>query len=594
MIAFFERQQQMRRQTTRMLLLFAVAVLGTVLAVDALVWLFLHGMQARQVREVGTMINSQTALVIEVTTAVVLGIILVASAIRLRQLSDGGAAIALRLGGREVDFNPTDPAEQRLRNVVEEMAIASTVPVPRVFVLDHEASINAFAAGSSTDDSAIAVSAGALRHLDRDELQGVVAHEFSHILNGDMRLNGRLMALLFGLFAVTVAGRVLFQIGRSHGGRASLPIFLAGAVLMLVGAIGLLAGRLIQAAISRSREHLADASAVQFTRLPVGLAGALKKIAAHPQGARLQNPHGGEVAHMLFGDGVSRTHWLSTHPPLLDRIAALEPGFGPARLQAYVQRFRATAHADTEHADAAVEILATPGDASASLAPLAATPTPAISRLPIEWQSSVRDTDSALQVVQTLLASDSTRGGNALFDLPVNQQVNLALLALSRLWPLGAAQRDRLQSALQCSSANTIQGLCIRLLLARHLHAMQSPLQTKRRHLPECAQEIGELLSTLALAGHGHGDTARVAYLRAIQVALPQSAVPMRGGPARFDTLQSALWKLDQLDVSSKRLLTDAMQMAVLHDGICNIEEYALLRSFCTCLHCPMPALPEA
>jgi len=357
-------------------------------------------------------------------------VILIASAVRLRHLNDGGGAIAARMGGREIDFSPSKPDEQRLRNVVEEMAIASTVPVPRIFVLDDEASINAFAAGSDTDDCAIAVSAGALQHLDRDELQGVVAHEFSHILNGDMRLNVRLMALLFGLFAVTVAGRVLFHIGRaSRSSRASLPIFLAGAALLLVGSIGLLAGRVIQAAISRSRERLADASAVQFTRQQRGLADALKKIAAHPRGARLQNPHAGEVAHMLFGDGISRTHWLSTHPPLLERIQALEPGFGPARLQAFVQRWQA--QAGTTPASSAAPHTDRGSVESATVMPLAATastrPSAPSSRLSLEWQTALRDADSALSVVTALL--DDARGDEwvGLRELPINQQVNLAL-----------------------------------------------------------------------------------------------------------------------------------------------------------------------
>ncbi len=595
MIAFFERQQQMQRQTRRMLLLFAAAVLGTVLAVDGLVWLVMRWLQGTQVREVGATINAQTPVAVGVTSVVVLAVILIASAVRLRHLNDGGGAIAARMGGREIDFNPNRPEEQRLRNVVEEMAIASTVPVPRIFVLDDEASINAFAAGSTTDDCAIAVSAGALEHLDRDELQGVVAHEFSHILNGDMRLNVRLMALLFGLFAVTVAGRVLFHIGRaSRSGRASLPIFMAGAALLLVGSISLLAGRVIQAAISRSRERLADASAVQFTRQPRGLADALKKIAAHPQGTRLQNPHAGEVAHMLFGDGISRTRWLSTHPPLLERIQALEPGFGPARLQAFVQRWQAQAdtaptssappRADRESVESATPMALVATASTRSSAPS--------SRLPLEWQTTIRDADSALSVVTALL--DGARGDEwaALGELPINQQVNLALLALSRLRSTDPRQRQLLQNPLQQTTAPSLCALCIRLLVARHLHT-QAREHVGRCHLPACTQEIADLLTALSLLGHQEVEQARMAYLRAMHHILPQLAIPMRKDVPHFDTLQSALWKLDRLDISGKHLLTDAMRLAVLHDGQVNAEEYALLRSFCACLHCPMPELPE-
>lgn len=596
MIAFFERQQQMQRQTRRMLLLFAAAVLGTVLAVDGLVWLVMRWLHGTQVREVGAMINSQTPVAVGVATVVVLAVILIASAVRLRHLNDGGGAIAARMGGREIDFSPSKPEEQRLRNVVEEMAIASTVPVPRIFVLDDEASINAFAAGSTTDDCAIAVSAGALQHLDRDELQGVVAHEFSHILNGDMRLNVRLMALLFGLFAVTVAGRVLFHIGRaSRSSRASLPIFLAGAALLLVGSIGLLAGRVIQAAISRSRERLADASAVQFTRQQRGLADALKKIAAHPQGARLQNPHAGEVAHMLFGDGISRTHWLSTHPPLLERIQTLEPGFGPARLQAFVQRWQA--QAGTSPASSAAPRTGRESVESATAMPLVARtstpPSASNSRLSLEWQTTIRDADSALSVVTALL--DDARGDEwaALDDLPINQQVNLALLALSRLRSADPTQRQLLQNELQRTTEHSLRGLCIRLLVAQHLHATQAREHLSTCHLQACTGEIADLLATLALLGHEDVERARMAYLRAMHAILPQQAMPMRKDVPHFDTLQSALWKLDRLDITGKHLLTEAMRLAVLHDGQVNTAEHALLRCFCTCLHCPMPALPK-
>ncbi len=593
-IAFFERQQQMQGQTRRMLLLFAAAVLGTVAAVDGLVWAFMRWLHGVRITSVGAGIDSQTPMVMGIATIVVLGVILISSAIRLRHLDDGGAAIAARLGGREIDFDPTNPDEQRLRNVVEEMAIASTVPVPRIFILDAETAINAFAAGSNTDDCAIAVSAGALQHLDRDELQGVVAHEFSHILNGDMRLNLRLMALLFGLFAVTVAGRVLFHLGRaSRSSRASLPIFLGGASLLLVGSIGLFAGRVIQAAISRSRERLADAAAVQFTRQQRGLANALKKIAAYPQGTRLQNPHAGEVAHMLFGDGVSRIHWLSTHPPLLERIQALEPGFGPARLQAFVQRWQTGQAAGQAPPPAQAQDRSALGAGavmSLDSAPSATIPVPS-SRLPLDWQLLVRDADSAMAVLTDLL--DGTPGNAAIAALPVNQQVNLALLALSRLRSMDNTQRDPLRRRLQQPTDGSLRSLCLRLLASQHLQATRAREPLRLRQLHECAREIAGLLNALALLGHDDAEIARLAFLRALHAILPQHALAMQRSAPAFDTLQSALWKLDHLDIAGKRVLTEAMRLAVVHDGHVNVEEHAVLRCFCACLHCPMPELPE-
>jgi Zn-dependent protease with chaperone function len=236
-----------------------------------------------------------------------------------------------------------------LRNVIEEVAIASGVPVPEIYVLQNEPGINAFAAGYTPTDAAVCVTQGCLDKLNRDELQGVIAHEFSHVLNGDMRLNIRLMGLLFGIMAIWVVGRFLmwggyFGLGdNDSGGRrrgGSGQVALAGIALLAIGAVGVFFGRLIQAAVSRSRESLADASAVQFTRQTSGIAGALKKIAVFEEGSVLQSPRKDEVRHMLFGDAEASS-WFATHPPLTERIRALEPGFKPEELDAYVKQWLA-------------------------------------------------------------------------------------------------------------------------------------------------------------------------------------------------------------------------------------------------------------
>ena len=199
------------------------------------------------------------------------------SGFKTLELARGGSTVATMLGGRLVDPTTTDPDERKLLNVVEEMAIAAGIPVPQVYVLPEERGINAFAAGHSTSDAVVGVTAGAMRLLKRDELQGVIGHEFSHILNGDMRLNLRLMGILFGILCLAVIGRVLLYT-RSRSSKDKNPLPLLGLVLIVIGWVGVLFGRLIQAAVSRQREFLADASAVQFTRNPAGLAGALQKI----------------------------------------------------------------------------------------------------------------------------------------------------------------------------------------------------------------------------------------------------------------------------------------------------------------------------
>ncbi|MGH8152188.1 MAG: M48 family metallopeptidase, partial [Rhodanobacteraceae bacterium] len=250
-----------------------------------------------------------------------------------------------------VPADTNNPQWQRLRNVIEEIAIASSVPVPEIYVMQNEPAINAFAAGFTPTDAAVCVTQGCLDKLNRDELQGVLAHEFSHVLNGDMRLNIRLMGLLFGIMAIWVVGRFMmwggfFGVGdddegngrgRGSGGQVAI----AGIALLAVGAIGVFFGRLIQAAVSRERESLADASAVQFTRQTDGIAGALKKIMVFEEGSALQAPRRDEVRHMLFGE-AGMGSMFATHPPLVERIKALEPGFKPEVLDDYVKRWLAS------------------------------------------------------------------------------------------------------------------------------------------------------------------------------------------------------------------------------------------------------------
>ncbi|HRN63008.1 MAG TPA: M48 family metallopeptidase, partial [Luteimonas sp.] len=309
---FFERQAQARRNTTRLVLLFALAVAGIVIAVDLGVML---------------VFGADPAL-LAMSTLTALGVIGIGSLYRMVSLSGGGEPIALQMGGVPVPEDTTDLHLRRLRNVVEEMSIASGVPVPKIYVMEHEAGINAFAAGYSPSDAVIAVTRGALDRLNRDELQGVIAHEYSHILNGDMRLNIRLVGVLFGILMIGLIGRKILQHGGSVRGRDAMPLLIGALIALLVGYVGLFFGRMIKASVSRSREVLADASAVQFTRQTSGLAGALKKIGGVHDGSKLgERADAEEVGHMLFGDGTGLRGLFATHPPLLQRIQALEPSF---------------------------------------------------------------------------------------------------------------------------------------------------------------------------------------------------------------------------------------------------------------------------
>ncbi|MCE3004308.1 MAG: M48 family metallopeptidase, partial [Xanthomonadaceae bacterium] len=329
---FFAQQALARGQSRRLVVLFVVAVACIAASIAVVLMLVLDlGLASAQRAAAGTTLFSRHAAAGGVAAAVTLLVIVIASAFKVARLRGGGAVVARELGGSLVPSDTRDHRLRRLRNVVEEIAIASGVPVPEIYVLEQEPGINAFAAGWSPADAAVAVTAGALEHLDRDELQGVVAHEFSHILNGDMRLNIRLMGLLFGILVIGIAAREVLL--RSRGsGRDGAALLLVALGIMIIGYVGLFFGRLIKAGVSRQREFLADASAVQFTRQNQGIAGALKKIAANAEGSQLAAHDGEEISHMLFGDGVGYSRLFATHPPLVERIRRLDRGFDPREL----------------------------------------------------------------------------------------------------------------------------------------------------------------------------------------------------------------------------------------------------------------------
>lgn len=335
---FFARQDLARRKTRWLIGYFALAVLGLILAVYFLIMLVGGGLRFYAANryhhdpvdlggsaawEGATWWNPQ---VLGGSAVAVLVVVFCGSAYRISQSSRGGSTVAMLMGGEPVLPNTTEPNERKLLNVVEEMAIASGVPMPEVYVLPNELAINAFAAGHSTGDAAIAVTRGAIQCLTRDELQGVVGHEFSHILNGDMRLNLRLMGLVFGLFCIATIGRLLLNV-RVNRGRGNAAPMVIGLGLLAIGSIGVFFGRLIQAAVCRQREFLADASSVQFTRNPGGLAGALRKMGGHVEAARLRSEHAPDLGHCFFGNAMREPFFnpLATHPPISERIRAIDP-----------------------------------------------------------------------------------------------------------------------------------------------------------------------------------------------------------------------------------------------------------------------------
>ena len=337
-IDFFESQEVARRQTGRLVVLFASAVVAMVALVYALV-VTLLGFQGTDPVTGSTIWIPQWGDP-QLLFGVVIGVGAIVgggSLYKIGQLRGGGHVVAEQLGGRPLSGDTTDPHERKLLNVVEEMAVASGTPTPPVYLLENEGGINAFAAGFTPSDAVIGVTRGAMEQFPRDELQGVIAHEFSHILNGDMRLNIRLMGVLHGILIIGILGYFLLRSslysgavrGRSSRDQGAMVWLGLGVGLTAIGFLGSFFGNWIKASVSRQREFLADSSAVQFTRNPQGIAGALKRIGGFATGSRLSSPNTPEASHLFFGQALGRS-LFATHPPLEERIRRLDPAFSSA------------------------------------------------------------------------------------------------------------------------------------------------------------------------------------------------------------------------------------------------------------------------
>jgi Zn-dependent protease with chaperone function len=353
---FFERQKNQRKYTRWLLIAFALAILLVIAAVDLVVVLALGSDPTR--------VLEREPELIYWTSGIVLAVVLISSWHKAYDLRSGGPTVAKTLGGELVTSETTDLKRKQLLNVVEEMAIAARVRKPYVYVLPDEDGINAFAAGNSPEDAVIAVTEGALATFDREQLQAVIGHEFSHILNGDMQLNMRLTAWIFGLYVITNIGRRIMR-ARFRGKRDGR-LWIAAFGIFVAGSVGMFAGRLLQAAVSRRREYLADASAIQFTRNPGALESAFVAIAANSRGTRIEHPSAANFSHMFFaGSDVQWLSkfggsWFATHPPVEERVRAMDSKITPTRFKSLISeaRRKLATQAKREAAEADAEVAA--------------------------------------------------------------------------------------------------------------------------------------------------------------------------------------------------------------------------------------------
>lgn len=621
---FFESQAHARSQTRWLVLLFALAVIGIVLAVDILVLALFGGIGGEQSPPLTEL--APTLAFASLATLGLIGLSTLYKTVRLR--SGGGTSVAESMGATRLTDTSQDLKLQRLRNVVEEMSIASGMPMPAIYIMEHESGINAFAAGYGAGDAVVAVTRGALDQLERDELQGVVAHEYSHMLNGDMRLNVRLMGVLFGILVLTVVGRQLLRGGR--GSKRGNQAALLGLGLIVIGYIGVFFGRWIKAGVSRQREYLADASAVQFTRQTAGLAGALKKIAGVGEGSQLQNPDTEEVSHMLFANGL-HSRLFATHPPIELRIRRLDPDFKPARSAATRPRGSSESAVRTPAGMAGFAVGA--ATTATSISELAGDLAPARilqasqlrENLPQHLRDAARDPAQAPALVMALLLSDDTRTLNAQLALIATawdgtvclqtQELRTHTRALQphQLLPLVAislpALRARPTAALEClqkavsglihaDGVVTVREYALGAMLASQLgEALHPAAATGARNLrlAEVESEIESLLAVFAEIGHpASAQAAAQAFQSGLNAVLPRLARAYRPPQHWHESLDRSLQRLDRLLPLAKAQLLDAIVVTLRHDGHITPDEYELLRSVCASLHCPLPPLDES
>lgn len=656
---FFEAQARAKKRTSRLLALFALAVGGTIAATYFVTIFGLRYAEEYQPRRSGEAIHeiersrgaAQTPFwqprIFSWVSLGTLAVVGAASFYKWREYAGGGHVVAESLGGRRVDPQTTNLHERRLLNVVEEMAIAAGTPVPGVYVLDEEPAINAFAAGLTTSDAVVAVTRGALEKLTRDELQGVIGHEFSHILNGDMRLNLRIAAIVFGILVLGLAGRgILWSLRHTrvrssrgkNGGGVLLALAAAGLALLIIGYVGYFFGRIIQAAVSRQREFLADASAVQFTRNPGGMTGALKKIGGYALGSKMLAANSAAVGHFFFAQAF-RSGFIglwSTHPPLPDRIRAIEPQFDGAMFE------------PEEKVDVASESFVTAGLApppihrqppplpALKLSPATATAAIAsvgtlapeqianahllLESTPPRLRDAAHRADEAAPLVYAILLADdpavrtpqrkmiAARGGSAILRIvdelaaqPMRPEQKLPLLQLT-LPVLRHIARTELDAFLDTldelvhadAQVSTFE-FALQKLLVHTLALGRTPgaAVVQYHSFHAVADEISLVLSALAHAATADAASARHAFgVGTSQLKLIENRLAfVDARAADLAALDGALDNLGRASGVIKQRTLVAAAHVVGADGQLLVTEAELLRAVAAALDCPMPPL---
>lgn len=666
---FFQAQDDAHRKTGRLVLFYAAAVVCIVLAVYGAVtagfFTFYHWANSENFGMAEPAVFEPVRFL--VTMLLTVSVIASGSLFKIMQLRSGGGFVARSLGGREIQPGTGNKEEKRLFNVVEEMAIASGVPMPEVYVLEHESCINAFAAGYSIDDAAVAFSQGALEHLSRDELQGVAAHEFSHILNGDMRMNTYLSGVLHGILMLTIVGRALSAMldlgggsrygrrrggvyvnlgggsrsgGNGKGGGGAGALILAVIVVIVlvtvIGYIGSLFARMIQASISRQREYLADASAVQFTRNPEGIAGALSKIGGLSFGSRIEGALASETAHMFFGNALDRNSsvrqifGLSTHPPLPERIRRVWPEWNGEFKTIDVKKSKKPSKQPSGVAQRVTQPVANLAQGASVVASIGTIQGESLkrahallARIPEKLKDAAHDPERAPAIIITILLSadssaidtklsmiegklgveiiDAIRDSlYAVNDLQEEDRYSLVEISLSALARCGRSTLEALDSVLltiirwdnQVDTLEYILYKSVRTRLKVKIHGAGTPSLTEGvKRAEPIAAELSMVLSAISWAGARSPEQAKANFAQCTtsEYLLHNQLTFVPEAELDYDRLDEALDRVREASFAIRRQLIDAAVRCIALDGKLEGKELALVRVFCGAIGCPMP-----
>ena len=609
---FFQAQEKAKRNTALLVFLFICAVLILITLTNVLVNFLLAANM-----DMGIALSP-----IEISL-VVLGVITIAITYKYLSLKGGGRVIAEMLGGRLIPSDTQNRQHRQLLNIVQEMALAAGMPAPPVYLIPEQ-SINAFAAGLTQRDAVIGINQGTLDLLNRSELQGVVAHEFSHILNGDMSLNLRLIAILHGIVFIGIIGYSLLR-GAAFQRKNAMPLFALGLGLVIIGFGGLFFGNLIKASVSRQREYLADASAVQFTRLQSGIANALKKIGGHAEQSHLRQKNAEQASHMFFGSILPKfsSGLMATHPPLEKRILAIDPSWNGnfvETLNSSGQETQANSFSKGPRSSNLVSNFsdqigqineASLDKANQFLTDLPgqiATSTCNVFEARALIYALLLSKDETLRQKQLLFLAQKAEKGvpeclnkllNSVNETNPSDRFNLALMTVPTLKQLSKAQyrifSSNINELIVSDGKVDLFEWTLHRVLTQSLYSQFENIKPARgriKNLLRIKKDIAELLSILASHSDSSEERCRKSYesaARSINLDLAFKHIDYFD----FRQLNSLIETIRELSPGAKKQLIDASYLCIQSDKTVTLNERVLLQGICAALDCPLPFCEE-